>query len=73
MQVSEPDMKAVLQKIKEHELEMQQHKSNLFVHKSKDPDAELEAKMLAERKAQLQQSIANLQTFIYGAERQDSN
>ena len=53
MAVSEPDMKAVLQKIKEHDLEMQQHKSNLFVHKSKDPDAELEAKMLAERKAQL--------------------
>ena len=66
-------MKAVLQKIKEHELEVQQHKSNIFVHLSKDPDAVMEKRMLAERKAQLRNSMEQLQTYIGAAEKQDSN
>ena len=70
--VSEPDMKAVLKKIKEHDLEMQQHKSNIFVHK-KDPDVVMEKKMLEERKTQLKHSMETLKTFIGAAEKQDSN
>ena len=65
-------MKAVLKKIKEHDLEMQQHKSNIFVHQ-KDPDVVMEKKMLEERKAQLKHSMETLKTFIGAAEKQDSN
>ena len=61
-------MKAVLKKIKEHDLEMQQHKSSIFVHQ-KDPDVVMEKKMLEERKAQLKHSMDTLKVFIGASEK----